>query len=201
MDHNDWNERYNRNELIWSAQPNQFLVDEVSSLSPGRALDIACGEGRNAVWLAERGWNVTAVDFSDVAIHKGHKLAEHRNVADRVAFDVADLRTYEPEADAFDLVAILYLQVPQPELRPILARAAAAVTPGGTLVLIGHDSANLQNGYGGPRDPSVLYTADQVVAALGDPLEVEKALTVERRVTTPDGEKIALDCLVRARHR
>lgn len=196
-----WNRRYAAKELVWTANANRFLMAEVADLAPGRALDLAAGEGRNAVWLAERGWTVRAVDLSDVAIEKGRKLAAARNVADKIDFQVADLRDYEPGLHRFDLVALTYLQLPQAELAPILARAARAVAPGGTFVLVAHDSANLERGHGGPQDPDVLYTGQQVVAALGGELEIEKAGPVDRPVETDDGVKVAIDCLVRAKRR
>ena len=93
----------------------------------------------------------------------------------------------------------MYLQIPQAELAPILARAARAVAPGGTFLLVAHDSANLEHGHGGPQHPDVLYTAAQVVAALGGELEIEKASRVERPVETDAGVKVAIDCLVRGR--
>ena len=199
MDRADWNQRYAVKDFIWTVDANRRLVAEVANLSPGRALDLAAGEGRNAVWLAEQGWTVCAVDFADLAIEKGRQLAAARNVADKIEFKVADLRIYEPDVHRFDLVALLYLQIPQVELVPILARAARAVASGGTFLLIGHDSANLQNGYGGPQNPQVLYTAEQVVAALGGELEIEKSGPVERPVKTDDGTRIAIDCLVRCK--
>lgn len=198
MKREDWNERYRAQELVWTATANRFLVAETADLPPGRALDLAAGEGRNAVWLAEQGWTVHAVDFSDVAIDKGRRLAGARKVADRVRFEVADLQSYEPPPKSFDLVALLYLQIPQDELSPILLRAARAVAPGGSFLLVAHDSTNLTRGYGGPQSPEVLYTAEQVVAALGGELEVKKAGTVERPVETDEGTKVAIDCLVRA---
>ena len=196
MDARDWDRRYEGTELLWSARPNRFLVAEAQALPPGRALDLACGEGRNAVWLAELGWEVTGVDFSPVAIGKAGQLAEARGV--EAAFEVADLLAYEPAPQAFDLVLVFYLQVAASERGPILRRAAAAVAPGGTFLLVAHDRSNLEEGYGGPREPSVLYTAGDVVADL-DGLEVERAEPVPRPVETPEGERVAIDALVRAR--
>jgi SAM-dependent methyltransferase len=198
MEREDWNRRYATKELVWTAAANRFLTAEVGALSPGRALDLASGEGRNAVWLAERGWTVRAVDFSEVATEKGTRLAAAGSVADRVEFLVADLRDYVPEPRGFDLVAVVYLQIPHEELTPILRRAARAVARGGTLLVIGHDATNLARGYGGPQDPQVLYPPDLVVAAIGDELEIEKAHTVERPVETDHGPRTAIDCLVRA---
>ena len=191
----DWNARYAQKELVWTAEPNRLFAAEVGNLQPGRALDVACGEGRNAVWLAERGWQVTAVDFSDVALAKAAELAAARGV--EVEWVLDDVVAYEPEP-VFDLVAVLYLQLPGDELAPALRRAAAALAPGGTLVVLGHDSANLVDGHGGPKDAAVLFTPDDVVSAIGD-LVVERAETVERTVALDDGEAVALDAFVRAR--
>ena len=196
----EWNRRYAGSELVWTATPNRFLVAEAGELPPGRALDLACGEGRNAVWLAEQGWQATGVDFSDVALGKARRLAAGRGV--EVEWVHADLLEFGPPRRAFDLVVSLYLQVPQPERSAILARAADAVAPGGTLLVIAHDSSNLDGGHGGPRDPSVLYTADDVAADVAETgLEVERAEVVRRPVETADGERVALDALFRARRR
>lgn len=199
MEREDWNQRYAAQGFIWTVDANLFLVAEAASLAPGSALDLAAGEGRNAVWLAEQGWAVNAVDFSDVAMEKGKRLAAARKVSDKIDFRGADLRSYQPEVHRFDLVTLIYLQIPQADLAPIIARAARAVASGGTFLLVAHDSANLAHGYGGPRHPAMLYTAEEVVAALGGELTIEKASRVERAVETADGTRIALDCLVRGK--
>lgn len=198
MDREAWNRRYAGSELVWTAQPNRFLVAEASGLRPGRALDLACGEGRNAVWLAEQGWQVTGVDFSEVALDKARDLAAARGV--EAEWEQADLLAYQPAPRAFDLVLVFYLQLPAAQRRTIVRAAAAAVAPGATLLLVAHDRSNLEHGHGGPQQPAVLYTAGEVVADLdGSGLEIERAERVERPVQTPDGERIALDALVRAR--
>jgi SAM-dependent methyltransferase len=162
-------------------------------------MDLATGEGRNAVWLAERGWSVCAVDFSAVAIHKAKRSAAERKVAEKIEFQIADLRDYEFGKGTFDLVSMIYLHIPQVELAAVIVGAAQAVARGGTFLLVGHDSSNLERGYGGPRDPGLLYTAEHVLAALGGRLEIEKAGAVERHVETEHGVKVAIDCLVRAK--
>lgn len=164
-------------------------------LAPGRALDLACGEGRNAVWLAEQGWQVTGVDFSEVAIEKARRLATARKV--EVEWLVADLLQFQLPSEAFELVLLFYLQLPAAERQQIVRAAADAVAPGGTLLLVAHDSRNLEQGYGGPKEPDVLYTAEEVIADLNG-LEVERAELVERPVDAPEGERVALDALVRA---
>jgi SAM-dependent methyltransferase len=188
----DWNRRYAGSELLWTGEPNRFLVAETEALPPGRALDLACGEGRSAVWLAERGWDVTGVDFADVGLDKARGLAAARGVDP--TWVQADLLEYDPPREAFDLVAILYLQLPADERARVLRAAAAAVAPGGTLLVVAHDRSNLEHGYGGPQDARVLATPEEVAADL-DGLEVERAAVVERR----DGDLVALDLLVRAR--
>ncbi len=198
MDSASWDRRYGGRELIWTAEPNRFLVAETETLAPGRAIDLGCGEGRNAIWLAERSWQAVGVDFSEVGLTKARELADARGVD--VDWVAADLLEYRPDPRASDLVLIFYLQVPATERRPIIRAAADAVAPGGTFLLVAHDSSNLEHGHGGPQIPAVLYTARDVVEDLdGAGLQIERAERVERPVLTSDGERVALDALVRAR--
>src|SRR4051794_8049802 len=194
MDAAEWDARYSGSELIWTAEPNRFLVAEVAGLPPGRALDLACGEGRNTVWLASQGWNAVGVDFSGVGLDKGRALAAKRGVD--VEFVRADVTTYAPPPAEFDLVVVLYLQLPAVQLRSALRHAATALRPGGTLLAVGHDLTNLTDGYGGPQDAAVLFTPDDVVAALPD-LRVVKAERVERPVEPAAGTPTATDALAR----
>jgi 2-polyprenyl-3-methyl-5-hydroxy-6-metoxy-1,4-benzoquinol methylase len=192
----DWNKRYAGVENLWAAKPNRFLVAEVGELPRGRALDLACGEGQNAIWLGSLGWEVLGVDYSDVAIEKARTRARRDGV--EIDFVCADLVTYEPEAEAFDLVLVLYLHIPSRERRAVLAKAASAVAPGGTFLLIGHDRTNLTDGVGGPSDPDILSTPHEIAAELPG-LEIEKATTFLRDVHGE--ERDAIDNLVRARRR
>lgn len=199
MDRNDWNARYGGTELVWTADPNRFLVAEVEGLPPGRALDLACGEGRNAVWLATRGWAVCGVDFSSAGLDKGRALAAAAGV--EVEWIEADVTTWRPSGPVFDLVVILYLQVPAAGRRAAAIAAVSGLAPGGTLLWVGHDLDNLVSGYGGPQHPEVLHTADDLVADLhaADPgLVIERAGTVVRTVEKDDGRHEAIDTLVRA---
>lgn len=195
MEREDWNRRYEGTDLLWSANPNRMFVEEVEGLRPGRALDLGCGEGRNAVWLAERGWEVTGVDFSDVGLAKGRKFAATRGV--EVDWVSADVRSYQPEGGSYDLVVVLFMHLPATERRGVHAAAARALAPGGMLIVLGHDLANLTEGYGGPPNAGILFTVDDVLADL-DGLTIERADRVERRVLTDGGERVALDALVRA---
>jgi SAM-dependent methyltransferase len=195
MERADWDRRYRGTELVWTAQPNRFVVEELGGLPPGRALDLGSGEGRNAVWLAEGGWQVTAVDFSSVALDKARRLAQARGVT--VDWVLADLRGYRPEPGAYHLVLVAYLHLSPLERVVVLAGAVAALAPGGTLLVIGHDLANLTQGVGGPQDPAVLYTPEAIVAEL-DGLTVHRAERVRRPVDTAPEPGVAVDTLVRA---
>lgn len=194
-----WDERYATKEFVWTTDPNQFLPPEVDGLAVGRALDVACGEGRNAVWLATQGWTVTGVDFSEVGLAKGGSLAEANHVD--VEWIRADVTTWE-QPEQFDLVVVFYLQIPGPQRRSAFGCAVRDLAPGGTLLIVGHDLVNLTEGVGGPQNPAVLYTPDDVrndlLDAGVDDLVVDRAERVHRRVES-DGEPVAaIDCLVRA---
>jgi SAM-dependent methyltransferase len=190
----DWDERYASVENLWAVKPNRFLVAEVAELPAGHALDLACGEGQNAIWLATLGWDVVGVDYSEVAITKARARARRDGV--RVDFRCDDLVSYVPEEGAFDLVLILYLHIPLADRRGVLHRAATAVAPGGTFLLVGHDSKNLTEGVGGPSDPTILHTPEDIARELSG-LEIEKAERVLRAVGGE--ERAAIDSLVRAR--
>lgn len=204
MDASDWNARYDTAELIWKGDPNQFLPGEVEGLPVGTALDLACGEGRNAVWLATRGWEVTGVDFSEVGLSKARSLAADNGVSG--TWITADVTTWSPPASGFDLVIVFYLQLPAGELAGALRTAVAAMAAGGTLLLVAHDLLNLSEGVGGPQDAGVLTTAESVVDALaaaelelGAELVIERAGRIDRVVATADGDRTAIDTIVRAR--
>lgn len=197
MDRAGWDARYRTTDLVWTANPNQFLVAEVAELAPGTALDLGAGEGRNAVWLAQRGWRVTAVDFSAVGLGKAAQLADAAGVT-RTAV-CADVGDYVPPPGGFDLVVVLYLHLPATVRAAVHRRAAEAVAAGGTLLVVGHDITNPTSGHGGPQDPDVLFSPDEVVADVANAgVVIERADRVHRSVETADGERIAIDALVRA---
>lgn len=191
----DWDRRYSGQDLVWGAGPNHFVAQEVTGLAPGRAVDLGAGEGRNAIWLAEGGWQVTAVDFSAAGLARAERLAAERSVT--VEWVHADLLAWEPASRGYDLVLIAYLHLPSAGLSRVFRAAAAAVAPGGTLLVIGHDRDNLARGHGGPQDPDRLYTPGLVTAELAG-LDVSQAGQVTRAVRTPEGERTAIDTLVRA---
>lgn len=198
VDADDWNTRYSSADLVWGVGPNEFLVAEVADLEPGSVLDVACGEGRNAIWLAERGWSVTAVDFSDVAVDRARTIAERRGV--EVDWHVADVETWQASG-VFDLVVILYVHLPEAGRKQMLARSAAALGAGGTLLVVAHALRNLSGGTGGPSDPAVLADPADIandLVGIDATLEIGRAEEVERHRDTPEGPKVAIDLLVRA---
>ena len=209
MDARAWDERYAATDLVWSAGPNQFVESELADLRPGRAVDLAAGEGRNALWLAERGWQVTAVDFSLVGLDKGRQaLARHPRGRDlHVEWVQADVLDYDPGPVGFDLSLVAYLQLVAEERGTALRRAFAMLAPGGTLLVVGHDTSNLTEGTGGPTDPAVLFTAEEVLGDLdGERFEVVRAERVSRQVVPADNgsgrhraepARTAYDALVR----
>ena len=195
MDATEWDARYDESERVWSIGPNQFVEAALADLPPGRAVDLAAGEGRNAVWLASRGWDVTAVDFSRVALERGRETAPDAGVT----WVCADVLTWRSGAEPYDLAVLAYLQLAASGRRRATRTGFGCLRPGGTFFLVAHDSSNLTEGTGGPQDPSVLMTADDVLADLGDAsYDVVEAGRVERRVAGPDGsERTAYDARVR----
>lgn len=191
-----WDERHASHDPIESSEPDPTLVAEVTGSSPGRALDIATGDGRNAIWLASRGWRVTAVDFSGVALDRARRSARLAGVD--VDWHQADLLEWSPPARAFDLVCVLFLHLPSTARGKVYARAAEAVRPGGTLLVVGHDLSNLSEGAGGPRDPDVLLTPASVVADLRG-FSIVRAEVVRRPGAPERGPLDAVVCAVRDR--
>ena len=210
MDSRAWDERYAASDLIWSSTPNQFVAAEVADLPPGRALDLAAGEGRNALWLAEQGWAVTAVDFSLVGLDKGRRIeAAHPQGRDlHIDWVHADVLSYDPGPVGYDLSLLAYLQLIAGERRAAVRLAFGALVVGGTLLVVAHDSTNFTEGTGGPTDPAVLYTAEEVLGDLdGERFDVVRAERVSREVAADHGQdehkhraeptRTAYDCLVR----
>lgn len=197
MDADAWDARYAGQELIWSAEANGWVQEVVAGLPPGHALDLAAGEGRNAFWLVQRGWQVHATDFSPRAVERMEQLADARLGADRARLTtaVADAVRDRPAPEAYQLVLLSYLQLPAAQLREALAHAVDALEPGGTLLVVGHALRNPAEGTGGPQDPEVLYDPDDVVAAL-QRLPVVIAVATERQRDVPGADRPALDTLV-----
>ncbi len=187
-----WNDRYSASDYVWTIKVNQFVERHLADLEPGEAIDLGAGEGRNAVWLAQKGWTVTAVDFSTVGLEKGRQLAQDHNVT--VDFVEGDATTWQPDGTV-DLVVLSYLQLDPDGRQAVLTHTKTWLRPGGTLFVIAHDQTNVAHGYGGPPSTEVCYSVEETVAAL-DGLEISLAEVAERIVATDDGEQVALDTLV-----
>jgi thioredoxin reductase/SAM-dependent methyltransferase len=196
-----WDARYSESERVWSGEPNAELAREIEDLPPGRALDLGCGEGGDAVWLAGRGWHVTASDISRVALGRGRRHAVRAGVADRVDWQWHDLSVSFPDG-AYDLVSAQFLHslggLPRED---ILRRAAAAVAPGGVLLVTGHST-------GAPWEEDshpgvVLPSPEEVLAELRlaeGAWKVERCEDHERVQTAPDGTRaVRRDNTVRVR--
>jgi SAM-dependent methyltransferase len=182
----DWDERYAEKQQ-WSAEPNRLVAELLDGLPPGRAVDLAAGEGRHALWLAGRGWTVTAVDFSAVGLDRGRARPD----ADRVEWVTADVLAWSTAEASVDLVLVAYLHLPVDDTAALLTRAVGWLRPGGRLLVLGHDVDNVERGVGGPQEPAILHSVERLgpVAAL---LDVDRLEQVQRQ--TPDGT--ALDTLL-----
>ena len=174
MSNQMWDEKYQGKELVWSADPNQFLPLAVTDLPVGKSLDLACGEGRNAIWLASQGWDSTAVDFSDVGLKKGQAIAENEGLT--VNWVLSDVLTYHPD-ERFDLIIIFYVHLPSDQLDVIFKTSRELLAPGGKIVGVGHALRNLTDGVGGPQHPSILWE----VSSMQDRLDGLDAVVVDER--------------------
>ncbi|SFA80559.1 Thioredoxin reductase [Nocardioides alpinus] len=200
-----WEERYS-GDKVWSGRVNVQLAAEAPSLAPGRALDIGCGEGGDAIWLASQGWDVTAVDFADAALARTTLHAEEAGVADRIETRRIDVRTFEPDGETWDLVTSHFFHLPDGGMPDVVRRLASAVAPGGTLLVVGHHPEDLKTGLRHGHN-TFMFTADELLSALpdclGDPAQfvVEACEARPRTQAHPHtGEEIAVaDAVLRAR--
>ncbi|MEI4270452.1 class I SAM-dependent methyltransferase [Klenkia sp. LSe6-5] len=172
----DWDARYAERQQ-WSATPNPLVAQLCADLPPGDAVDLAAGEGRHALWLAARGWRVTAVDFSAVGLDRGRATAHGRDVQ----WAVADATTWRAAEASLDLVLVAYLHLAEADTVALLTRAVGWLRPGGRLLVLGHDVDNVAHGVGGPQDTAILHSVDRLapVAAL---LDVDRCEQVPREV-------------------
>ncbi len=204
-----WDDRYRSADRLWSGRPNAQLVAQASELTPGDALDVGCGEGADAIWLAARGWRVTAVDVSAVALDRGARAAEARGLEGRICWQRQDLLTWDPAPARFDLVSAQYMYLPAPAFEEMQVRLTAAVRPGGTLLLVGHDADHLRAN--GATVAEMAWSARQLSRALdAADWEILVAEEVERPAADADGPHQAdnhqadnhqADTVLRARRR
>jgi SAM-dependent methyltransferase len=165
-----WDERYRSAGQLWSGQPNPQLVAQVSDLPPGEALEAGCGEGADAIWLAGRGWTVTGVDVSGVALERAarHAADQSPELVSRLTWQRRDLREWTPEPDRFDLVTAAFMHLTGDQLTAFHRRLAGAVRPGGTLLIVAHHADDRHANVGRPHEPALFPTAQGMAAGLLD---------------------------------
>lgn len=191
----EWDERYRSSSRLWSGKPNPHLVTQAAGLEPGTALDAGSGEGADAIWLAERGWRVTGVDISVVALERAaeHAAQAGAAVAGRTTWLHADLTSWDPGHGRYDLVSAHYMHFPQPLRTDLFGRLAGAVAPGGTLLIVAHHPSDLQTTVPRPPMPERFYTADEIAAGL-DAREwgIVTSAAEPRSVTDPEGRNVTI---------
>jgi SAM-dependent methyltransferase len=199
-----WDARYRSADRIWSGNPNPHLVAHVAELFPRTALDVGCGEGADTIWLASLGWHVTAIDVSTVALDRAAEqaAAAGRRVADQITWQHADVLSWDfmTPPRQFDLVSAQFMHLPRLERETLVRRLAAAVRPGGTLLIVGHHPSDLETTVGRPNLPDLFFTAEEVAAALHpDDWQIIVAAAPERQTLDPDGQPVTIrDAVMRA---
>jgi len=204
-----WDDRYRSAGKLWSGQPNPQLVAQTADLAPGQALDVGCGEGADAIWLARHGWTVTAVDVSAVALDRAAGYAVRQgdepgeDIARRITWQREDLLVWNPAPERFDLVSAQYMHLPGAEQASLHARLAAAVRPGGTLLLVGHHPDDVRADAALAGRAGMFRSASDIAASL-DPGEWEIAVAddIGRSATDVDGQPVTVrDTVLRAARR
>jgi thioredoxin reductase/SAM-dependent methyltransferase len=186
-----WEQRYSSDDRVWSGEPNPHLVSVVADLKPGSALDVGSGEGADSLWLASRGWDVTGVEMAQAAVDRAVRAADEAGV--HVTWRRADVRTWQPGAEQYDLVSVQYLQLPRTTLAGVLGRLAATVRPGGTLLVVGHHPADLQvTTLRRPRLRHLMFTAEELATVLDPSVWDITTSATERPATDPDRQQIVL---------
>ena len=196
MDAQRWDEMYRGHDQVFSGNPNGVLVAETVDLPPGRALDVGCGEGADALWLARRGWQVTAVDISEVALRRAATAAT--DVQDRVSWARADLLTTPPPAGAFDLVSVHYFPLKRQPGHAALRGLLDAVASGGTLLFATHALADLALYQEKGFDPADYYQPDDIAQLLDSTWDVMINEARPRTAPAPAGTHHSHDTVLRA---
>lgn len=201
-----WDEMYRARSTVWSGNPNAHLVSEASGLAPAAALDVGCGEGADAIWLAERGWRVTAVDISTVALERGAALANKigADVARRIDWLHVDVTEWVPPQDSYDLVSAQFMHLAKDGREALFRRLAGAVAPGGSLLIVATIPQT-----SGPLSavpaPELFYTAAEIAASFdSNRWEIQVCAARERSALDPEGRTVSIHDAVlhaRAKHR
>jgi len=195
-----WDERYRSRPALWSGNANAVVMTETADLPPGRALDIGCGEGRDALWLAARGWRVDGVDVSRVALGRaaGHAQDAGPEIADRLAWARRDVLEWTPPAASYDLVSVSFLHLPSRNRSPVYCALAEAVAPGGSFLVVAHHPSDV-GVVPRPPEPDLFFTPEDLAADLDERWEVVTRDARPRPEIHPDGYDVTLhDTVLRA---
>ncbi len=178
-----WNDRYSSNDFVYGTEPNVFFKDKLDKINPGKLLLLGEGEGRNAVYAARNGWNVGAVDFSDIVKDKALKFADDYSV--EINYEVSDLATYNPRINYYDAVGIIFLHL-NPLIRgSVHSKVIASLKLGGTLILEVYDKEQLGKSSGGPQDIDMLYSKEEMLSDF----KKMKILELEKKLITLNESK------------
>jgi SAM-dependent methyltransferase len=189
-----WEERYRSNPQNWSGNPNPALITEIADLPPGTALDAGAGEGADACWLAARGWQVTGVDISTTALDRAAVRAREEGLD--VTWQQLDL-TRDPAPKTYDLVSALFLHLPPAQRRTLMDHLTAAVAPGGTMLVVGHDPRDMHVHRPGLAEMG--WTAEELAASLGDGWVVDTCAARPGKVIDHEGHDVSIrDAVLRA---
>lgn len=192
----DWNARYGESDRIWSGEPNGALVAEVAGLRPGRVLDVGCGEGADAVWLAKQGWTVTALDVSDVALARARAAAEAAGVS--VTWLHSGLVEASLPTGSFELVSAQYPVLWKTESKAAERALFDAVVPGGTLLVVHHDQFNSEHAKAQGIDPADYLSPEEIADALDDDWTVQTLERRDRTISGGSGAHHSRDIVLRA---
>jgi SAM-dependent methyltransferase len=195
-----WDERYRSAPALWSGNANEVVMAEADDLPPGRALDVGCGEGGDAFWLAARGWHVDGVDVSQVALDRAasHARDAGPEIADRLSWTQRDVLAWQPPAAAYDLVYLSFLHLPSTARLRAYAALADAVAPGGTFLVVAHHPLDI-GVVPRPPEPDLYFTGEDLAAELDETWEIVTSEARARPGRHPDGWDVTLhDTVLRA---